>query len=227
MSRGSALPSSSTSASLERISDGLFATPPARLPYGPKLVVRAFVLHRAEGNLVIYNAPGLTSAASEIGRLGGATRQILNHAHEAMFGPQEIAAPLFVHERDEPETARSMPVAGTFADRHMIGDDVELIPTPGHTPGATAVLWDSGSHRVLFTGDTLWLDHGRWSAVVLGTSDRAAYLESLAVLRDLDVDLLVPWGAVSGEPYIEFTSRQQARAHIDEVITRVRAGGDR
>ncbi|QJY48022.1 MBL fold metallo-hydrolase [Pseudonocardia broussonetiae] len=210
---------------LQPVGDGVFATPPAPLPYGQDLQVRAFVLQRPAGNLVIYNAPGLTAAAEDVDRLGGAVRQILGHGHEAMFGPQRISAPLHVHERDEAETARSMPVDGTFAHRHTLDGDVEIVPTPGHTPGATAVLFDSGAHRYLFTGDTLWDDHGRWSAVVLGGSDRAAYLESLAVLRDLDFDVLVPWGAVAGAPATGWTDRRQARARIDAVIARVRAGG--
>ena len=212
---------------LEPVSDGLFASPPAPLPFGPNLVVRAFLIQRAAGNLLIYNAPGLTFAANEIARFGGAVRQLINHGHEAMFGPQEIEAPLFVHERDLPETARSMPVAGTFMERQMIGDDFELIPTPGHTPGTTAFLWDNGTHRFLFTGDTLWMERGQWSAVVLGSSDRTAYIESLEVMRELDFDVLVPWGAISGEPYVEFTSRRQARERVDAVIARVRAGSDR
>lgn len=120
-----------------------------------------------------------------------------------------------------------MPVAGTFAGRQTIGDDFELIPTPGHTPGTTAFLWDSGTRRFLFTGDMLWIEHGRWSAVVLGSSDRTAYLESLELMRELEFDALVPWGAVSGEPCVELTSRRQARERIDVVIARVRAGGDR
>ena len=34
-------------------------------------------------------------------------------------------------------------------------------------------LWDSGEHRLLFTGDTIYLDDGGWVAAVLETSDRA------------------------------------------------------
>ena len=45
----------------------------------------------------------------------------------------------------------------TFSERHKLGDDFEVIPIPGHTGGATAFLWDSGKHRVLFTGDTVFL----------------------------------------------------------------------
>src|SRR5205814_1045486 len=130
---------------------------------------------------------------------GGATRLLMNHAHEALFGAPEVDVPVFVHERDEAETARSSPVAGTFSERQMLDDDLEVIPTPGHTPGTTAFLWDNGAHRFLFTGDSLWVAGGAWQAVVLDPGGREAYIDSLATLRALDFDVLVPWGAIAGE----------------------------
>lgn len=99
-----------------------------------------------------------------------------------------------------------------------------MIPTPGHTPGTTSFLWDSGRHRLLFTGDTLWIDKGDWRAVVLGSSDRAAYLDSLALLRELKFDVLVPWGATAGQPYVDVVGHAQAQRHIDAIIGRVAAG---
>jgi glyoxylase-like metal-dependent hydrolase (beta-lactamase superfamily II) len=100
-----------------------------------------------------------------------------------------------------------------------------VIPTPGHTSGATAYLWDSGEHRFLFTGDTIFLDGGEWVAAVLGSSDRDAYVESLELLRGLEFDVLVPWAA-SGEPYA-VTDPADARSRIDAIIDRVRRGEDR
>ena len=38
---------------------------------------------------------------------------------------------------------------------HMLGDDVTLIPTPGHTPGHVSVLLKSGGSEGLITGDAL------------------------------------------------------------------------
>ena len=58
---------------------------------------------------------------------------------------------------------------------------------PGHTPGSTAYLWDSGTHRFLFTADSLYLGgDGRWRAAVLESSDREQYVRSLELLRELD-----------------------------------------
>jgi len=78
-------------------------------------------------------------------------------------------------------------VAETFSERHHLDDDFEVIPTPGHTSGATAFLWDAGEHRCLFTADTIFIRDGEWTAVVLeGVSDREQYIESLELIRGLD-----------------------------------------
>jgi hypothetical protein len=215
-----------TQTALETPIEGLWATPPAPLPFDSTVDVRAFLLERPTGNLIMYDAPGLAAAAGEIQARGGATRQLINHAHEAMFGSQGLDVDVFVGERDRNHT-RSLPIAGTFSERQTLDDDLEVIPTPGHTPGTTTFLWDSGRHRFLFTGDTLWIEHGNWRATVLGESDRAAYLDSLALLRELEFDVLVPWAATAGEPYIDVVSHTQAQQRLDVIIKRVRAGESR
>lgn len=216
---------------LETPIEGLRATPPAPLPFGQNVRARSFLLERPQGspqgNLIVYNAPGLTTAASAIRTAGGATRLLINHGHEAMFGPQDVDAPVFVRERDRDETTQSLRIEGTFIERQRLDGDFEVIPTPGHTLGTTVFLWDSGTHRFLFTGDMLSTQNGEWEVVVLSSSDRAAYLKSLALIRELDFDVLVPWVAVEGEPYIDVVSPPQVRERIDAIIARVKAGGNR
>ena len=212
-------------AALETPIEGLLATPPAPLPFMANAQVRSFILKRPGGNVIIYNSPGLSEAADAIRALGNVTHLLINHGHEAMYGPPELDVPVFVHERDRVETATALPVAGTFTQRQMIGDDLEVIPTPGHTPGTTSYLWDNGTHRFLFTGDSLWAEHGQWKAVVLGSSDRAASLGSLRLIRDLDFDVLVPWPSMKGEASVSVVTRDDARKRLDAVIARVEAGG--
>ena len=213
------------SAALETPIEGLRATPPATLPFLANAQVRSFVLERLGGNVIVYNSPGLSEAADEIRALGDATHLLVNHGHEAMYGPPRLDVPVFVHERDRAEIVSSLPVSGTFTRRQMIDGDLEAIPTPGHTPGTTSYLWDSGTHRFLFTGDFLWVEHGDWKAVVLGDSDRAASLDSLRLIRDLDFDVLVPWAAIEGEPPVNVVDHDDARTRIDAVVARVEAGG--
>ena len=204
----------------------LHAIPPAPLPFARSLHSRAFVLERDAGNLLVYAAPTVSAAAPDIEALGGVTQQYLNHWHEAAFAGDGIDVPLLIHAQDRAAAEDSLPVDETFSDRVVLDGDFELIPIPGHTPGATAFLWDSGEQRVLFTGDSVYLRDGEWVVAVLeGTSDRAAYIESLELLRGLEFDALVPWAA-SGEPYYALTDPADTRRRIDAILERLRRGED-
>jgi glyoxylase-like metal-dependent hydrolase (beta-lactamase superfamily II) len=211
---------------LETIIPGLHATSPQALPFAPTLEVRAFLLEREQGNVLLYSTTELERDAAAIADLGGVSRRYLNHWHEAMFAT-ELDAPLFVHERERAAVEERMHVRGSFSRRHLLDDDLEVIPTPGHTAGATTFLWDSGGHRALFTGDSIYLAGGEWVAAMLGSSDRDAYLASLELIRELDFDVLVPWAASAGEPYHAVTSRAEAARRLDAIIERLRRGEDR
>lgn len=208
--------------------DGLLATPTARLPYQHNVLLRSFVLERPEGNVIIYNSPGVSSSANAIRDLGGGSRLLINHGHEAMYGAPDLDVPVYVHERDRAEVARSLSVAGVFDRRQMIDHDLEVIPTPGHTAGTTSYLWDNGSRRFLFTGDFIWIEHDEWKAVVLDDGLRPAYLDSLALVRELDFDVLVPWGTTDDGPsYGLVSAKTEIRDRVDAISDRVRAGGSR
>jgi hypothetical protein len=207
---------------METARPGLYASAPESLPFAPSLHIRAFLLQRSHGNVLVYGAPGLDSGAIE--ELGGISRHYLNHRHEAAFASETVTAPLFVHEHERASVAGRLHVRGTFSRRHMLDDDFEVIPTPGHTRGATAFLWDSGGHRFLFTGDTIYLNDGEWVAAVLDSSDRGPYIESLDLIRELEFDVLVPWAATGGLPYHAATDGVDARCRIDAIVERVRRG---
>ena len=203
-----------TLAQLSTTIPGLHASDPAPLPFAPALQMRSFLLEREGGNLLIYGSTKVPD--------GDVWRQYLGHGHEAAFVSPTGKAPVFVHAGDRAETEQQVPVRAAFSRRHALDDDFEVIPMPGHTPGSTAYLWHSGEHRFLFTADTIFLRDGDWRAAVLGTSDRAAYLESLALLRELDFDVLVPW--IAAGPYSAMTDGADARRRIDAIIDRERRG---
>jgi hypothetical protein len=79
----------------------------------------------------------------------------------------------------------------------------------------------------LFSGDTLWVDHGEWAAVVLDPGARTSYLASLALIRELDFDVLVPWGVTQGESCVDVVTRSQMQHRLDQVIARVENGSGR
>jgi hypothetical protein len=208
--------------------DGLLATPTSRLPYQHNVLLRSYVLERPQGNVIVYNSPGVSESAAAISDLGAPARLLVNHGHESMYGQPALDVPVWVHERDRAEVARSLRVAGTFDGPGVIDDDLEVIPTPGHTAGTTSYLWYNGSHRFLFTGDFIWIEDGEWKAVVLSPALRHDYLDSLALVRSLDFDVLVPWGTTEGgSPYRLVADRAELKARVDQIIDRVEAGSDR
>jgi glyoxylase-like metal-dependent hydrolase (beta-lactamase superfamily II) len=209
---------------MEPVLPDLYASAPAPLPFAPSIAMRAFLLRREQGNLLIYGAD-LEGEATAIAGLGGVWRRYLSHHHEAGFVSATPASPPFVHDRDA--VAMTVDVGGTFSSRHFVADDFEVIPIPGHTPGASAYLWNGPGGRALFTGDTIYLSEGEWVAAVLESSDRAAYAASLELIRDLDFDVLIPWIATRGQPFHAPTDSADARRRIDAIIGRVRRGETR
>ena len=210
---------------MDTILPNLHATPPRELSFARTLAMRAYLLRRAAGNLLIYSAPTAADEATAIARLGGVSRQYLGHWHEASVGKvgavtAATGAPAYAHERDAARAELEPFPEGP------VGDDFEVIPIPGHTPGATAFLWDSGEHRVLFTGDSIMLRDGEWIGALLDSSDRDAYVESLERLRELDFDVLVPWATSVDRPAHALTGREDARRRIGAIVERIRAGAD-
>jgi glyoxylase-like metal-dependent hydrolase (beta-lactamase superfamily II) len=216
---------------MQTVIPDLYASAPQALAFAPSTHVRALLLKRRQGNLLVYSADAVADDARAIEEQGGVSRHYLNHWHEAAFGGGDrvattLGAPLFCHESERESVVKTSEVAGTFSARHMEGDDFEVIPIPGHTSGATAYLWDSTRHRCLFTGDTLYLREGEWVAAVLESSDRASYIESLELIKQLDFDVLVPWAATAGRPFHAVTDKADVRRRIDAVLERVRRGDD-
>ena len=216
---------------MDTVIPGLYASEPEPLGFGPSLEIRAYLLQRERGNLLVYRSEALEREVEAVGDLGGISRQYLNHHHEASPACDWVAntfdAPLHVHEDDAAAAAEICNVGATFSERHKLGEDFEIIPIPGHTSGATAFLWDSGQHRVLFTGDTIFFGRDEWRAAVLdGVSDRERYIGSLELIRSLDFDLIVPGIASAGHPYYSFTDHAGATQQIDAILERLRRGED-
>jgi glyoxylase-like metal-dependent hydrolase (beta-lactamase superfamily II) len=198
----------------------LHASPPADLSFSKVSQVRAFVLERDAGNLLVYAATTMPADA-----VGDVSAQYINHWHElAVGGADSVHAPLAIHDADRAAAEETLRVDRTFSERATLDGDFELIPIPGHTPGATAFLWDSGEHRFLFTGDSLYLRDGRWIVAVLEDSDREAYIDSLGLIADLDFDVLVPWAASKDGPYYSLTTAAETRERIGAIVERLRRG---
>jgi glyoxylase-like metal-dependent hydrolase (beta-lactamase superfamily II) len=216
---------------MQNLIPGVHVSSPALLSFDQSIELRAFLLRRESGNLLIYSTASLATEAPTVEELGGVAGHYLGHGHEAGYGHAEAAAPfgapLFCHENERATVSETCPVAATFADRHRLDDEFEVIPIPGHTSGSTAFLWDTGQHRCLFSADTVYIRDGEWIAALLpGSSDRQAYLASLELMKELDFDVLLPWTAGRGGPWHAMTDKADARRRIDAIMNRLRRGDD-
>ncbi|RIM33512.1 MBL fold metallo-hydrolase [Staphylococcus caprae] len=210
---------------LDKVANGLYATPTTELPFDKRFRFKSFVLERSEGNIVIFHSGRIDEAADDIQSLGGADRVLMNHEHESLGGQTHFDAPYYIHQDDKEAVTDTLQVAGTFKDREQLYDDLEVIPAPGHTPGTTLYLWDNGEHRYLFTGDFLCYEGDEWRTVVLPSSDREQSIKSLEMIRDLDFDALVPWVSIEGEsPVFFINDDNDKQQRVQKIIDRVRNG---
>ena len=88
------------------------------------------------------------------------------------------------------------------------GTELDIIHTPGHTPGSISVLLDTGESRVLFGQDI----HGPFSPEF--RSDIDAWAHSMFLLIGLDADVLCEghFGIVKG--------REKVRRFIEDQLDR-------
>lgn len=127
------------------------------------------------------------------------------------YGPQEIS--LMPAKND----CIAHPPDITFSERLTlrVGDHIfELINTPGHTKGQTAVYVPK--EKVIFVGDTIFCECQTW----FQAADPGSWLRSLDLLKTLDFDYIIPGhGPICKKEYILKQS-----AFIREWITAVAVG---
>jgi glyoxylase-like metal-dependent hydrolase (beta-lactamase superfamily II) len=112
------------------------------------------------------------------------------------------------------------PVDDAFDRRRAGSDGVEVVPTPGHTPGSACFLVRStAGSTYLFTGDTILVDaEGSWFAGYLpGYSDREALERSLAGLRALTPDVVISSAFQGDSGVTELGDRPWADC-VDEAL---------
>jgi hydroxyacylglutathione hydrolase len=177
-----------------------------------------------DGNVLFYSAATVADFDA-IAELGGCTHQYLSHRDEA--GPmlhriaKRFGAKLHAPAVESGEIGPHAQIDVPLADRHVDDNSIEVIPTPGHSPGSTCYLVPGADGRTyLFTGDTLILgDDGRWFAGYLPSiSDADALTQSLRLLAILRPDVVIS-SAFTGEHGVtEIAGRTWADC-VDEALT--------
>lgn len=168
----------------------------------PGLTTHAYLLTRDSGNVLFYN----TSQAEDLDKiadLGGIDWQLLSHRDELGESIVQIrerfGARLGGHINERDEFAKFCQPDKLFSRRETILDNIDVIPTPGHTPGSCCFQLRSPTQQTyLFTGDTLYLSDEGWKPGRLSFSEPDDLAESLALLQTLQPDIVFS-SAFSGE----------------------------
>ena len=181
----------------------------------------AYLLVRDTGNILFYSS-GLHEEHQHIQTLGGITYQYLSHSDEAGPALAEIknlfGSKLCCHRLEEPAVRKAALVDCTFDKRETRLGNIEVIPTPGHTPGSVCFLAGSADGKTyLFTGDTLFLNKGAWDTRVNAGGSESDLKNSLMLLRDLKPAVVLSSASVGSVAFKE-VSAAEWQTDIDKVL---------
>ena len=193
----------------------------------PGLTTHAYLWRRPSGNVLFYS-PATEADFDVIGELGGVGDQYLSHLDEAGPNLARIAkhfgsrlhAPAVELETIEQHAHVDAPVDGR---RHVDANNVEVIPTPGHSAGSSCYLvTGADGTKYLFTGDTMFpAGDGTWSTfLVPGRSDAGQLTASLELLRSERPDIVIS-SAFGGDTAIETVDARRWAEMLDEALASV------
>ena len=206
---------------MQRLFEDIYRIPPTKAT--PSKYTSLFV-RRDAGNLLFSCLGGHSSidgSFDAIDALGGVAWHLLGDMHFAArynddvdrrFGTATMCSAL-----EAPDVRRKVANVSDFPfEQHVLTPGVEVVPTPGHRPGAVCYLVDVGSRRCLFAGDTIYHDGKRWRALA-SKKNRKIMLATLDRLAALPFDVLFAnTGAANPVCHVETKGNAQA-AFIEEL----------
>ena len=164
----------------------------------PGLTTHAYLWTGGPTGNVLFYGTATEHDFDGIDQLGGVNHQYLSHRDEA--GPMlarlaaRFGARLHAPAAELTDIGTHAHVDVPLSTRHVDANGIEVIPTPGHTPGSTCYLVPGAyGQTYLFTGDTIFLgDDGVWTAgYIPPISDAATLADSLRTLATLKPDLVI------------------------------------
>lgn len=210
---------------ITQINDDLFET---RMDSPlPGLTTHAYLWRRPRGNVLFYS-PATEAEFDAIDELGGVAAQYLSHLDEAgpnlarianRFGSR-LHAPAAELDTIEKHAHVDTPVGSR---KHVDANDVEVIPTPGHSAGSSCYLvTGADGTKYLFTGDTIFpAGDGTWATfLVPGRGDATQLTASVRLLGAEQPDIVIS-SAFAGDTAIEAVDGRRWAEIIDQALASV------
>ncbi len=214
---------------MQLLFDNVYRITPSKVT--PAKYSTLFVV-RPEGNLLFSCLGGHSSFEDSFGdieALGGVALHLLGDMHFAARHndavDERFGVTTMCSETEGPDVRRKVKQVVTFPfERHVLAPGVEVIPTPGHRPGAVSYLVDLGGRRCLFAGDSIYHDGDRWICPV-GKKSRKTMVATLDVLAEVDFDVLLSnTGATNPVCHVQVDEAAR-RALITDLQAGLMAGG--
>ncbi|MGI5221427.1 MBL fold metallo-hydrolase [Nocardia sp. CA-290969] len=192
------------------------------VPGGPR--THAYLWTPPSGHNILFYSPGDDQDFDRLDQLGGVTRQYLSHQDEA--GPMLRAVAEHFGSRLHAPAAESEPIGAytridvLLTERSVDDAGVEVIPTPGHSPGSTSyVASGQGGRTYLFTGDTLlrYAD-GVWrTGYIPGYSDKDGLRAALDSYATVTPDFVISSAFVDGAGGVHRVEPGAWQGHLEQA----------
>ncbi|KWX68987.1 MBL fold metallo-hydrolase [Mycobacterium sp. NAZ190054] len=189
----------------------------------PGLTTHAYLWTPAN---VLFYSPATAAEFDALAGLGGVKDQYLSHRDEA--GPMlariadRFGSTLHAPAADLSDITGHAHVDVPVKGRYVDYNGIEIVPTPGHSPGSVCYLVPGAEGRYLFTGDTLYRDpDGQWHAGYIEgfhqRTDADTIAGSLRVLAEIAPDVVIS-SAFQGNSAVHRIEPGQWRGHIAHAI---------
>ncbi|MEU4312589.1 MBL fold metallo-hydrolase [Nocardia sp. NPDC024068] len=207
---------------MRQVFPDLWETREFAVPQGPR--THAYLWTPLTGQNILFYSPGDDRDFDGLAQLGGVGRHYLSHQDEA--GPMlravagRFGSRLHAPAAEADAIGAFAPIDVPLAGRSVDDAGIEVIPTPGHSPGSTSYLVPGhGGRAYLFTGDTLlrYAD-GSWrTGYIPGYSDKEGLHAALDIFATLTPDVVVSSAFVAGAAAVHEVAPGTWSGYLDQA----------
>jgi hypothetical protein len=180
-----------------------------------------YFLRRAAGNILFGTKDDISFFAGALKSMGGIKCILLGDRHHALPHSAAFAQRMGTVLTASDIEAKALESAGVEVGevlphaRGSFADDLEIIPTPGHTRGAFSYIWTNGKKRFLFVGDTLVPENGAWKIYVT-RPNRPQMARTINLLSTVKFDVILSNSfAAVPVPWLEVTPKTRSKILSD------------
>ncbi|WPN60162.1 hypothetical protein [Pseudomonas sp. P9_31] len=182
-----------------------------------------FFAIRPRGNIIFATKANITGFFGEIENQGGVSAILLGDRHHASSHTVDLArhfnVPLTCSDIEAKTlNSKDLHVSNPLSfSNQFFSEDIQIIPVPGHTPGAFAYVWDNEGCKILFIGDTLVPVDDGWQYWV-SSPNRRKFAETLQMLESIEFEYMISNSFASTGNPCRKVSHTEKSAIINQAI---------